>query len=103
MLPRSAIAPPEHRHPPLRIHEEQPKEPGKQPPALEILLKGRRAVGVNYLSSTQIERVVLKKTTVGMKRELNRRNIDGHPQCNAVATDEAERVQGNPQFPAPSR
>jgi len=78
VLPRSAIAPPEHGHPPLRIREELPKEPGKQAPALEISLKGRRAVGANYTSNTQIERVVLKKTTAGMKRELNCRTTDGH-------------------------
>ena len=78
VLPRSAIAPPEHGHPPLRIRVELPKEPGKQAPALEISLKGRRAVGANYTSNTQIERVVLKKTTAGMKRELNCRTTDGH-------------------------
>ena len=71
VLPHSAVALPEHGHPPLRTYEELPKEYRKQPPPLEILMKERGAAGAKYPSNIQVERVVLKKTTASMKRKLN--------------------------------
>jgi len=70
ILPRSAIAPREHSHPPPRIYDELPKESRKQPTLLEVLLKEKEAAGPNYPLNIRIEPVVSKKTFAGAKREL---------------------------------
>jgi len=69
LLPRSAIALPEHGHPP-RIYEELSKESRKQPSLLEILLKEKEAAGPNYPPNIRIEPVVSKKTFAGVKPEF---------------------------------
>jgi hypothetical protein len=70
ILPRSAIARPEHGHPPLRIYEELPKGSRKQLSLLEILLKEKEAAGPNYSPNIRIEPVVSKNTFAGVKRDL---------------------------------
>jgi hypothetical protein len=70
VLPRSAIAPPQHGHPPLRIYEEVPKDIRNQPSLLEILLKEKGAAGPNYPPNIRIEPVASKKTFAGVKRDL---------------------------------
>ncbi|KAH9966456.1 hypothetical protein BC827DRAFT_1175984 [Russula dissimulans] len=70
ILPRSAITPREHSHPPPRIYDELPKESRKQPTLLEILLKEKEAAGSNYPPNIRIEPVVSKKTFAGVKPEL---------------------------------
>lgn len=70
LLPRSAIALPEHGHPSPRIYEEPPKGSRTQPSLLEILLKEKEAAGPNYPPNIRIEPVVSKKTFAGVKREF---------------------------------
>lgn len=70
ILPRSAIAPPNHGHPPLRVYEELPKESQKQPSLIEILLKEKETAGPDYPPNIRIEPVVSKKTFAGVTREL---------------------------------
>lgn len=70
VLPRSAITPREHGHPPLRIYEELPKDTRKQPSLLEILLKDKEAAGPNYPPNIRIEPIASKKTFAGVKRDL---------------------------------
>ena len=70
ILPRSAIALPEHDHPPLRIYEELPKDARREPTLLEILLKEKEAAGSNYPPNIRIEPLALKKTLAGVKRDL---------------------------------
>jgi hypothetical protein len=70
ILPRSAVAPPEHGHPPPRIYEELPKEFRKSPSLLEILLKEKEDAGPNYPPNIRIEPVVSRKTFAGIKRDL---------------------------------
>jgi len=70
LLPRSAIALPEHSHPVPRIYEELPKESRRQPSLLEILLKEKEVAGPNYPPNIRIEPVVSKKIFAGVKREF---------------------------------
>jgi hypothetical protein len=70
ILPRSAITPPGHGHPPVRIYEELPKDSRKQPTLLEILLKEKEAAGPNYPPNIRIEPVASKKTFAGVKPDL---------------------------------
>lgn len=70
ILPRSAIARPEHGHPPLRIYEELPKDARKEPTLIEILLKEKEVAGSNYPPNIRIEPVVSKKTFAGVKRDF---------------------------------
>jgi hypothetical protein len=70
ILKRSAIALPEHGHPPLQIYEELPKDARKEPTLLEILLKEKEAAGSNYPPNIRIEPIAPKKTFAGVKREL---------------------------------
>jgi hypothetical protein len=70
VLPRSAVALPEHGNPPPRIYEELPKESRKLPSLLEILLKEKEAAGPNYPPNIRIEPVVSRKTFAGVKRDI---------------------------------
>jgi hypothetical protein len=70
ILPRSAVALPEHCRPPPRIYEELPKELRKSPSLLEILLKEKEDAGLNYPPNIRIEPVVSRKTFAGVKRDL---------------------------------
>lgn len=70
ILPRSAITPPGHGHPHVRIYEELPKDSRSQPTLLEILLKEKEAAGPNYPPNIRIEPVASKKTFAGVKRDL---------------------------------
>jgi hypothetical protein len=70
ILPRSAIALPEHGLHPPRIYEELPKDSRKQPTLLEILLKEKEAAGSNYPPNIRIEPVVSKKTFAGVRRDM---------------------------------
>jgi len=70
ILKRSAIALPEHGHPPLRIYEELQKDSRKEPTLLEILSKEKEAAKSNYPPNIRIQPLALKKTFAGVKRDL---------------------------------
>jgi hypothetical protein len=69
ILKRSAIALPEHGHPPLRIYEEPPKDARREPTLLRNP-KEKEGAGSNYPPNIRIEPVAAKKTFAGVKRDL---------------------------------
>ena len=70
VLPRSAVALPEHGRPPPKIYDEIPKTNRVSPSLLEVLLKEKELAGPEYPSNIRIETSVLKKTLAGVKPNL---------------------------------
>ncbi|KAH9048490.1 hypothetical protein EDB84DRAFT_1456294 [Lactarius hengduanensis] len=70
VLPRSAIAPPEHSHCPPKIYDELPRSSRMSPPLLEVLLKEKELAGTDYPPNIRIETTVSKRTFTGVKRDL---------------------------------